>query len=417
MWGRIGVAFGEGGRDGSSYAAGTPRRPSARQGEWHPSFKAQVAARGASRRRGFTLVELLVVIAIIGILVALLLPAVQSAREASRRSQCLNNMTQLTKGMINYEVAHKGFMPMAQTWGRPDCEETYRVDANTHYCSPGSWYDGHGWYTLIAPYIEETAWADLIHGAGRSLNPPADDGYKVSFSQAVHAAARRTLLKIHECPSDIGLQRNEWEVNVWARVRTNYVVNAGNTVYGQFSIAVSINPTRWIFGGAPFRGGKDTPASQITDGLSNTLMFSETRVLPELPMQNEGSWGGPHSDSNTALGGQVFTGFYPPNSTAPDYLARSGEGWLNNARDYFVQNEIPIPRDSNPLVAYRGTTTPPIGISDPSMAKQTFTARSHHPGGVNASRCDGSANFISDEIDEFVWNSLTSAAGNESLKP
>ena len=50
------------------------------------------------------------------------------------------------------------------------------------------------------------------------------------------------------------------------------------------------------------------------------------------------------------------------------------------------------------------------------MAKQTFTARSHHPGGVNASRCDGSADFISDNIDEFVWNALTSAAGDETIK-
>jgi hypothetical protein len=245
------------------------------------------------------------------------------------------------------------------------------------------------------------------------------DGYKISFSQPVHAAARRTLLKIHECPSDVGLQRNEWDSDLWARVRTNYVVNAGNTVYGQFSVFVSANPDRWAFGGAPFRGGKNTKASRITDGLSNTLMFSEKNVLPELASQAfPGFWGGPHSDTNTALGGQVFTGFRPPNSTAPDFLGRTGE-WLNDCRPYFPENEIPIPVDANPgsVPVLRGSITPLIAVSDPNMTRQTFTARSHHPGGVNASRCDGSADFISDSIDEFVWNALTSAAGNETFKP
>jgi hypothetical protein len=357
-----------------------------------------------------------VVIAIIGILVALLLPAIQAAREAARRSQCLNNMTQLTKAMLNYESTYKGFMPMAQTWGFGQCEELYDPPGPGG-CGPGSWYDGHGWYTLIAPYIEETAWASLIN-------------FKMSFSHATgnlgatgpydHAKARRTFLQIHACPSDIGLQRNEFTHNSWARIRTNYVVNAGNTVYGQYSVQWTTNPFRWRFGGAPFRGGQDTKVSKINDGLSNTLMFSEKNVLPELASQDFPAWGGPQSDTNTALGGQVFTGFFPPNSTAPDYLGRTGE-WLPNSSTYFMQNQIPIPVDSNgcppPATSGRGDRPPDIFLSDRSMAAQTFTVRSHHPGGVNTSRCDGSADFVSDSIDEFVWNAMTSAAGEETLNP
>ena len=179
-------------------------------------------------------------------------------------------------------------------------------------------------------------------------------------------------------------------------------------------------PFRWRFGGAPFRGGDITKVAKISDGLSNTLMFSEKNVLPELNAQTfPGNWGGPHSDTQIAIGGQTFTGFYPPNSSAPDFLGRTGE-WLANSRNFFPQNQIPIPVDSSGAPAPPRGETPPAGsifFTDSSMARQTFTARSHHPGGVNASRCDGSTDFVADSIDEFVWNAMTSAAGEETLKP
>jgi hypothetical protein len=357
------------------------------------------------------LVELLVVIAIIGILVALLLPAIQAAREAARRNQCLNNITQLTKGMLNYESSYKGFPPMAHAWTGAQCGELYDP-AGPGGCTPGGWYDGHGWYSLIAPFIEETAWASLID-------------FKRSFSfaanglQSPHYLARTTLLNIHACPSDIGIQRNEWTSSTWARTRTNYVVNAGNNVYGQYDVQVGSNVLRYL--GAPFRGGKDTPVSKISDGLSNTLMVSEILVLPELAANEGGGaagWGGPYADTNTALGGQVFTGMNTPNSRAADGIAR-----FIPPPGPFLANNIPVPCQVpgclgvNFVGGARGTNLPPELNEDRGTRLQWITPRSHHPGGVNASRCDGSADFYSESIEYLVWQALTSASGEDVLNP
>src|SRR5215470_2176230 len=124
------------------------------------------------KRSAFTLVELLVVIAIIGILVALLLPAIQAAREAARRTQCLNNLDQLSKAMLNYESSKKGLPPLAKTWTDTEYVAEYPNAADR----AGAWYDDHGWYSLIGAYIEETTWSDKIN-------------FKKSFSHSVNDVA------------------------------------------------------------------------------------------------------------------------------------------------------------------------------------------------------------------------------------
>jgi prepilin-type N-terminal cleavage/methylation domain-containing protein/prepilin-type processing-associated H-X9-DG protein len=343
------------------------------------------------RSKGFTLVELLVVIAIIGVLVALLLPAVQAAREAARRSQCLNNLRQLGVAVLNYESSKKGFLPMAVTWTEADYKARYEPDG------PGSWVDDYGWYLHLTPYIEQAGIAGLAN-------------LKKSFSDTANRAARTAFIPIHACPSDLGLQRNEWSIPTWARVRSNYVVNAGNTVYGQHDLS-SVGE---LFKGAPFKPRDVTPLAEITDGTANTLMMAEIKVLPEI---DDTTWGGTLSDTQTAVGGQIFTGWLPPNSSAPDCFCARGVV----AAEHYIKNNIPVPNPG----ANSGSA---CGISLGRLsAEQTDTgafagtkqqyqvARSHHAGGVNAARCDGSVKFYSDGIDEFVWRALSSAAGDETV--
>ena len=322
--------------------------------------------------RGFTLVELLVVIAIIGVLIALLLPAVQAAREAARRSQCANNITQLSKAMLNYESSNKGLPSIA----------------GEHPPAPtlpggGSWWDGHAWYSLTGPLIGYDAWASRID-------------FTRNWSSGSNDAARKggLTLKIHECPSDRGMQRQEWELNNnWSRVLGNYVANAGNTTFGGKDIA---GPPARPFLGSPFVLGGVGPMGRISDGTSKTLMMSETWVLIEYLT----AWASTYSDNSSSLGGNVFTGYDPPNSNNSDRISWGiwgNIGMANAQKRYlasgFTTNNWPLP----------------AGGGDPEDTH--IAARSRHRGGVNTSRCDGSVAFVSDTIGELVWRAMTSSRG------
>ena len=339
------------------------------------------------RRTAFTLVELLVVIAIIATLIGLLLPAVQSARESARRSKCSNNLKQLGLSMHNYASAKKGLPPMAKYWTAAEYQAGYPVRG------PGNWYDDHGWYTQLLPFIEEAKLSDQVR-LDRSLSDAANNN------------VRRAFIPMMACPSDIGLQRNEWATTTWARVRGNYVANAGNTVYGQHDVGAI------QFLGAPFQPRKVTNISAIPDGSSNTLMMAEALVLPETA-----GWGGPYSDVQLAIGGHMFTGFNRPNATGAagvDAVCRMGE-WWTNARDGWLAQGLPVSASRTPGQPVQIPANAPLDarIDSNGHKQQHFAARSKHPGGVMASRCDGSVGFYNDTIDIGTWRGLTSAAGSE----
>ena len=198
----------------------------------------------SARRLGFTLVELLVVIAIIGILIALLLPAVQAAREAARRSQCTNNLKQLGIALHNYHDTHKALPP---GW--------LRKYQGTTLINTSCW----GWGAFILPYVEQQALFDTIE--------PGQGTFRDSVTDATKLAAMKTELKAFRCPSDVqGVVNPSRTVNSQQLTISNYVGN--NT---SDTISQSDNPDK----SGLFVEDKALRFGDILDGTSNTVALGE----------------------------------------------------------------------------------------------------------------------------------------------
>ncbi len=323
------------------------------------------ARRSNDRWRGFTLIELLVVIGIVAILIALLLPAVQTVREAVRRAQCQNNLKQLGLAFHNYIDSHRE-LPPGTICGPAGCRAP--GDNDCRGCGgSGRWADDSGWFPLLFPYIEQTnlhAEIDfdvaLVAPAPYSIPDPGELYYG-------NWLARTTPIPLFGCPSD-GLKQNEWNTP-WARHLANYAGNFGSTDFGQ---------TRTLdgakFEGAPFGIQRGDRPTDISDGLSNTLLMAEVIA----PVGQE--WTGYYADISIAAGGGFMTHF-APNASECERLTRI----------CFTDGSNGIP------------CCQLIGNSYLEVEDMVMTSRSHHPGGVQVLLADGSARLVSDAIALPVW--------------
>ena len=301
------------------------------------------------RRSGFTLVELLVVIAIIGVLVALLLPAVQAAREAARRMSCSNNLKQLIVAAHNYHDTYLR-LPAGRT----------RRSFSTH--------------AAILPFVEQSNAANLID-------------YTVSVNHANNAAARATELLFFNCPSDP--QSNTPP----GLAGTSYRANQGSGVL--WGLPPS-NPSNSNFGmpepNGVFYENTFHKLASITDGTSNTAAFSE---------HQKGDF-----NQGMATPADTFrTGTHPAN--ADEALAQC------NAIDPTSLSFQGVSDVGAPwLEGYHSTTSyfhvlPPNGRSCMFPPGRIATsAASQHPGGVMMALCDGSVRFVSQTINLQTWRDL-----------
>lgn len=207
------------------------------------------------RRRAFTLVELLVVIAIIAVLMGLLLPAVQSAREAARKASCFNNMKQIGLALHNYYDAQSR-LPMG--W--------IGLDPNDRRRPLAEGVPGWGWAARILPYLEKVALAENVIDDNRAITDPVNDD------------ARGTYLKIYRCPSDTG--ENFFDLGTGGSSSTiltrlpvaNYVGVFGTT---SLDHCAGLAPGLQCRGNGVFFHLSNVSFNTITDGLSNTFLVGE----------------------------------------------------------------------------------------------------------------------------------------------
>jgi prepilin-type N-terminal cleavage/methylation domain-containing protein len=250
------------------------------------------------RRHGFTLVELLVVIAIIGILIALLLPAVQAAREAARRMQCSNHLKQMGLAMHNYATSYKGYLPPG---------------------SPGLWK--HGLFTYMLPYLEQKTLHDQLDLKGKT--------YKT-----YNEPRRYDVVSCYLCPSWPHMEVDRDGDYVGALTTYQGVAGAHPTVKPYESSPYGGNiPLNGMFGWALVRKMAD-----VTDGLSNTLAMGEFVQIDTEPTAGVEWWARPPGAVRAwVYGGGENTGLY-----ASKVLVQAINARVNRGTDNVPFNHLPM---------------------------------------------------------------------------
>lgn len=333
------------------------------------------------RQRGFTLIELLVVIAIIAILIALLLPAVQQAREAARRTQCKNNLKQIGLATHNYHDVYNMFPPGA--CARPDA--SFAMSAST------------GAFASILPYLDGGNLADLIN--------PLEEWHDQTN------AVGRTVIQAYLCPSNVGP-----EVITIPPLIPAYQVFAPDGTVGACDYLLSKGADKnWcVF--PPETGNQvglfginvRTRFRDMTDGSSNCLAVGEGAT--------GGAW-------RVSLAASPFTALPAGTGAGQGYV---GGGWLmpqptpseaipaigapnntagNFGSTFYKLNQNPIPETK----FLAGDAASCVDNADDS----TSNFRSSHQGGAQFTLGDGSSRFISENIDQGVYNALATRAGGE----
>lgn len=328
-------------------------------------------------RRGFTLIELLVVIGIISILIGLFLPAVQSAREAARRTQCLNNLHQIGLALHAYHGANGCFPPPLTQLTTPD-------------------YGGY--YSILVRMLAYLDQAPLFNAVNFEIGTWPTDSIGVMPPQhdlalnAANATAMETQLLVFLCPSDGG-PLGQWGNNY----RGNTGVGPGNATDAHHPDSGNGLFPEVEFG--PMR------MSDVPDGLSHTAAFSERlrgsgtpgRFDPSRDVYQMAGYFA--LDADTLL--QACRIAARPDNKYGDVI--SGRTWFWTGREHTLYNHAQVPNGKVPDCAGGSILT----------RLDMATARSWHPGGVHVLMGDGSTRFVQETIAQPVWRAFGTRNGGE----
>jgi prepilin-type N-terminal cleavage/methylation domain-containing protein/prepilin-type processing-associated H-X9-DG protein len=308
-------------------------------------------SRFSFRRSAFTLVELLVVIAIIGILVALLLPAIQAAREAARRTQCNNRMKQVALALHNYH----------DTIGRFPFATVCNIDGGAPGMSTNA---RQSWFHMILPFVEQTAYYDLI--------VPRIEAQQFPGGWPENTVVIDTFM----CPSD-PLNPKTVQQGFHGNILPCHGSSHAGSGTGQTN--------------GMFYPRSKTRIRDVTDGTSNTVMLGEIRLQADsIAAQGVGNvvCGSTHDlrgrYHNTYHGNATFTTMRSPNTPVGD-------------RTQYCNG------------------TPQVPCRECATTNGEIHARSWHPGGVHVAMADGSIRFIGDSIDQAAFQALGTRAGGEAV--
>jgi prepilin-type N-terminal cleavage/methylation domain-containing protein/prepilin-type processing-associated H-X9-DG protein len=412
------------------------------------------------RRRGFTLIELLVVISIIGILVGLLLPAINSAREAGRRVKCQSNMRNVVLGLLNYQTTNNVF-PAAGTFGEDPAVLTFPGDPNTG--AVAAWLPGgagaktnafvpmYSWVLPILPYIDQQDMFDQwqqFNTAGACV-PYFDNGTiaPTNTGQASNIKISETAIGVLICPDDITIQTGSGNLS--------YAVNGGFTLYHPIGVGWAGSPTdgvgtvtapnTWSNLGAPTKGAmpvifQSTSAitsklgvmfmqsvypqgsvttrvpwnvhstlATVTDGSSNTVILSEN-ILTGVSSGNANSVQEP---TNWATPMPSFAMFIGATNVCSPTAAVTTAGVNCAATPFPLQALGDLDgqgwKAANQVGTYANING---GLSLTTEGGYPFT-NSNHPGGANMGFCDGAVRFITASIDGTVYSKMITSAGQK----
>ena len=335
-----------------------------------------------NRRRGFTLIELLVVIAIIAVLIALLLPAVQAAREAARRSQCVNNLKQLGLAVHNY-ISTNDILPPAGGWNSGGTAPNWGCPQN------------QSMKARLLPYMELATLSNALNFTVGVYNDPTG-GIGVELNATVIATQVSTFL----CPSD-GNPGNAGTFSSQNRPNgvTNYANNAGTN--RNYNGGIPTGPAWWLGGHSQI--GIKTTLARVTDGTSNTAIFSE---------YIKGT-----SGSYKPANGLGITWNFTQNQNAAaanPNLADAQGCQAATATQWDYKGEYWTCHDGGRGGTYWHITTPntracAAGSSWDGLVGPSST----HSGGVNVMFLDGSVKFIKNSISYAAWTGIGTMSGGE----